>query len=167
MSPRKSRPASLTSRALSIPQIRDETFVDQVFHDVKGEAHPPPLGHLARLELKSDLRLRVSLAERGFVELDQVLEVRTGQLASVDGRQGVDQLGYHPADAPREAVEKDGGHLALSRFAHRRKGRVEPLEQHLLCVHRRQEPFRRGESERSEEHTSELQSLRTISYAVF
>src|SRR5213594_2058702 len=34
-----------------------------------------------------------------------------------------------------------------STFATMRKGRVEPLEQHLLCVHRQQEPFRRGESE--------------------
>src|SRR3546814_8435110 len=64
----------------------------------------------------------------------------------------------NPGDAPLQACIRTLEPIVLARHA-------------VVDAPRRRERFRRGdhdgESERSEEHTSELQSLMRISYAVF
>src|SRR3546814_2197902 len=85
---------------------------------------------------------------------------RGGGHAVVEGWRGRKKPLHRPADGPPPPV-KAGGGSAISLRAGATAGRCRRR------VRRRRSAIPRSASPRSEEHTSELQSLMRISYAVF
>src|SRR3546814_4141887 len=83
--------------------------------------------------------------------------VVVGGVPAVEPTSRVGDLAHHlPVRAHRGAVARQGRTCEIARLA---RPAVDRILAHILAVE--------GEQRRSEEHTSELQSLMRISYAVF
>src|SRR3546814_9057760 len=108
----------------------------------------------------SDLDFEIGFAEQaiGF-DLQIVGVVAEKRLAQNRGRQAVG-VGRESAEKAREIIDREGVHI------------IAVLGQVIIGINAAEQEVERpvkiaGQDRRSEEHTSELQSLMRISYAVF
>src|SRR3546814_1370870 len=113
---------------------------------------------------RSVVEVRAAVLEDIDQRLAVDIKVRIAQCAGVDAVLFEDaaRVGAVLADQLREAAEIRRAHLALRR--HRIQRSRQAVE---MRVTHAAPPSQRATSRRSEEHTSELQSLMRISYAVF
>src|SRR3546814_5471027 len=103
------------------------------------------IGHLSDIGKSSALPRRVAA------------DAQAGDVAHIKGRQSLLPRHQHPSDNPTALVVENHGQQSIERA----RGR------NIFQLKRINEIGRLQADDRSEEHTSELQSLMRISYAVF